>query len=425
MGKTHAAVIELSMAALREKGVYAYIAPEKGQGERAMWMKAEEILRDIPGMNFNKAKSYITFPNGSILHILGGASGPERIRGIHPKGMIIDEVADLPHDFWWGSAYGSLQVHKGWCLFIGTPKGEDLFFDLYRNLGLNPEAEDWDAIKIDVHASGLFTPAEIEKMAKDTPKDQWDREFLCMFTGTLGGSYYNQIINEMWERGKIGHYPYQTGKPVIAAFDLGLVDKTAVWFAQLDPSGDIRVIDFFEETNEDTFYWTQLLRSKPYNYHEILLPHDAKKRSTGTKGHSPREIFINHGFRVRDIPKTNSLVADIAAVRSKIYTCVFDDNSDVLKGIAHLRGYESSRDKMTGEFSPEPKSKSSHRDAADAFRYLVLGWKTPEVTSQIPEQLEKYSPMQHGLNKRNGFRLHRTQKHPGFRVTNTFPKPAR
>jgi hypothetical protein len=405
MGKTHAAVMELTMAALKEKGVYVYIAPEKDQGVRAVWQKAEDILKNIPNTNFNKAKSFIKFPNDSMLYILGGSTGPERIRGIHPRGMVIDEVADLPYDFWWGSTYGSLQVNKGWVLFIGTPKGEDLFFDLYKNYGLNPQRPDWSAIKIDIHASGLFTPEEISLMERDTPKDAWEREFLCMFTGTLGGSYYNQIINELWERGKIGHFPLISTKPVIAAFDLGLVDKTAVWFAQEDPTGDIRVIDFVEDVNEDIYHWTQVLRGRPYNYHEIILPHDGKKRSIGSKEHTPREIFGQHGFRVRDLPKTNSLVNDIAIVRSKLYTVIFDDNENVRIGLAHLRGYESARDRLTGEYADHPKEKSPHRDAADAFRYLVLGFKAPGSKNILPTSTTRYSPMKYGLKNRNGSRL--------------------
>lgn len=413
MGKTHAAAIELILAGLKEKGVYAYVAPEKDQGVRAVWKKFEDILSGIPGVGYNRAKSYVTLPNGSDIYILGGASGPERIRGIHPRGLVIDEVADMPYDFWWGSAYGSLQVHKGWCLFIGTPKGEDLFYDLYKNYGLNPERSDWSALKIDINSSGLFTEDEIAQMERDTPKDQWEREFLCMFTGTLGGSYYNQIINDLWERQKIGNFPHQTNKPVIAAFDIGIVDKTALWIAQEGPTGDIQVIDFYEDVNQDTYHWTQFLRGLKYQYHEVLLPHDSKKRSPGTKGHSPRDIFINHGFRIRDIPKTNSVVEDIASVRSKLYTCSFDDNPRVLQGLAHLRGYESSRDRFTGEYNKEPKANSPHRDAADAFRYLVLGWRPIATVSLTPTKVGFHNPIQFG-RKGNGSRLRSAEKHARY-----------
>jgi hypothetical protein len=79
----------------------------------------------IPGVSIHESELTIRFPNEATIALYGGDNA-DALRGGYFDGIVIDEVADLRPDVWGSIIRPALSDRKGWCLFIGTPKGINL-----------------------------------------------------------------------------------------------------------------------------------------------------------------------------------------------------------------------------------------------------------------------------------------------------------
>ena len=73
----------------------------------------------------------------SIIHNGGqvrlyGADNPDALRGIYLDGVVLDEYADMDPRVWSEVIRPALADRQGWAVFIGTPKGRNAFFELWR-----------------------------------------------------------------------------------------------------------------------------------------------------------------------------------------------------------------------------------------------------------------------------------------------------
>jgi len=135
-GKTVLATKILDSAARRAhmrgkvKAQYAYIAPFLKQARRAAWPYLQTWAGQFEGVKISEYNLEITYPNEAKILVFG-ADNPDAMRGFYFDGAVMDEVADMKPDTWETVIRPTLSDHKGWAMFIGTPKGENLFFDLH------------------------------------------------------------------------------------------------------------------------------------------------------------------------------------------------------------------------------------------------------------------------------------------------------
>ncbi len=408
-GKTYFCCFYMILQALLNRGDYLYVAPYKDQAKKIVWPQFKSLLQYVPQVKFSQAEQTITFPNGSIIHIGGTVTGQEKVRGIHPKGAIIDEPADMPHDFWFKSLYPAMQIHDGWVIFIGTPKGRDVYYDLFQ-MGLDPRLTDWGAISIDVYQGQIYSPERIAKMKLEMTKAGWEQEYELSWAGTIDGSYYSEILKDMQERGKIGSFPYDRLKPVVVAIDPGKHDNTAIWFAQAGKDGQPIIIDFYQSPHPDFRDVPKLILDRGYTIADVIVPNDMKRTFT----ESSRLDNLKAYFRkITVLPKCVDEVEDISITQNKLFNCKFDLNKHTNEGINCLRMYVQAKDRITGVYLKFPKEKSPYNDAADAFRYLMIGWKAPNRDSDHPTPVKygSYSPMQYGSRGLHGNRLQKSTKY--------------
>jgi phage terminase large subunit len=85
----------------------------------------------IPGVKFNESELRADFPNGARITILG-AENDQALRGIFLDGCVLDETQSIAPNLFPEIIRPSLADRKGWCVFIGTPKGKNYFFELYQ-----------------------------------------------------------------------------------------------------------------------------------------------------------------------------------------------------------------------------------------------------------------------------------------------------
>ena len=56
--------------------------------------------------------------------------------------------------------------------------------------------------------------------------------YVLVFTqAPVEGSYYGDLIVELEMRGQVCTVPYDRAAGVVTSWDLGMADKTAIWFA--------------------------------------------------------------------------------------------------------------------------------------------------------------------------------------------------
>ncbi|SPT71500.1 Uncharacterized conserved protein [Anaerobiospirillum thomasii] len=200
-GKTTLALAELIMYALKKKGLYVYIAPTLKQASLVAWKPLKQFVQqfmnvDVGGgkkMNFvevYESDHSVRFMNGSEIRLLG-SDNPDSIRGSKISGTIIDEVAQIPNELWTEVVYPALIDSQGWALFIGTPKGINLFSELYFK-GQDPQFKpQWSSRKYTVYQTEALNPHDIEMLKRDLDNNTFAREFLCDFNA----SAEDQLIN--------------------------------------------------------------------------------------------------------------------------------------------------------------------------------------------------------------------------------------
>lgn len=199
-------------------------------------------------------------------------------------------------------------------------------------------------------------------------EDAYNQEFECSFDAAVKGTYYGTHMAEAQVKGRIISVPYDPALGVITAWDLGIGDSTAIWFAQR-AFREIRLIDYVELDGQGIPDIVKYLQSKPYVYTTHLLPHDAAARELGT-GKSRQEVLRNLGLSVDVLPRMK--VDDgIQAVRNLLPLCWFDEHQ-THRGIECLREYRREWDDKLNMFRNKPLH-NQYSHGADAFRMLAIG----------------------------------------------------
>lgn len=183
MGKTVLAVNSLIDAALRctkQDPRYAYVAPFRGQAKAVAWDYLRRYGLTVPGTIAAEGELSITFPHGARIRLFG-ADNPDALRGIYLDGCVMDEVADMKPEVWGEVIRPALSDRLGWCLFIGTPKGANLFHDLYQHALTDPT---WYAGLFPVDETGMVAESELELARAVMSPNSYRQEFLCDFTAS-------------------------------------------------------------------------------------------------------------------------------------------------------------------------------------------------------------------------------------------------
>jgi len=183
MGKTVFAVNSLHDAALHHRGGdgrFAYLAPFYGQAKKVAWDYFKQFSYMIPGIRFNESELTVIYPNGSMIRLYG-ADNPDALRGIYLDGVVMDEVADMKPNVWGEVIRPALADRAGWAIFIGTPKGINLFYEIYQNALRDPS---WFAKIYTAADTGIIDEEELIAAAKEMTESQYAQEFMCDFAAS-------------------------------------------------------------------------------------------------------------------------------------------------------------------------------------------------------------------------------------------------
>lgn len=113
-------------------------------------------------------------------------------------------------------------------------------------------------------------------------KEDMKREFPSTpdeaFSASQDGYWYASYLKDLYEGGHVCNVSYDRAIPVHTAWDLGQADMMAIWFFQINRSGDINIIDFWQKNNTPLDQISIMLKLKGYNYGTHIWPHDAASR---------------------------------------------------------------------------------------------------------------------------------------------------
>ena len=341
---------------------YAYLAPLFKQAKTVAWDELKRLLKDFPDVKFNEAELRADFMDARIQ--LYGADNPDTLRGIYLDGVILDEYAQMNPKMYSEVIRPALSDRKGWGIFIGTPKGKNEFYDLYHT---STEKKGWKRFLFKASETGILDDEELEMAQQDMADTEYEQEYECSWSAALRGAYYAKELESAYEEDRVSKVPYDPGKQVVTAWDLGVADSTAIWFAQYDGKA-INVIDYYENSGEGLPHYIDVLNKKDYRYGAHIAPHDIVVREFST-GQSRKDLAFSLGIDFQVAPKLK-VMDGIDTVRTTLNKCWFDTEK-TKKGLDALLQYRSSYDDKKKIWSQKPVHDwTSH--ASDAFRYLCV-----------------------------------------------------
>ena len=370
-------MIKDALSSLKPNPRYAFISPTFKQGKSTAWDYIKTYGKNIPFVKFNESELRCDFPNGSRITILG-AENDQALRGIFLDGCVMDETQNISSTLFPEIIRPALADRKGWCIFIGTPKGQNYFYKLHKEA---ESKKDWWTGVFKASETKILDKEELEAAQAVMSSDLYDQEFECSFQAAITGSYYGAIIENLENTGKITDVPYDENLKTETWWDLGLKDSTAIWFVQRHEN-EVRVIDYEESSGEGLDFYADLLDSKPYKYDRHIAPHDIKVRELGAFGKSRLESALELGISFDIAPKL-SIEDGIESVRKALPKCYFDKEK-THKGVEALKAYQKKWDDKNQCFKNRPiHNFASH--PADAFRYgcTFIGGKRSDWKKKI------------------------------------------
>jgi phage terminase large subunit len=369
----------------------ALIAPTFTQAKRISWDYVKHYASVIPGVTFNETELRADFPNGGRIMLLSGEN-PDALRGIYLDLCVFDEYGMQNPRVWGEVVRPALSDREGSAIFLGTPAGHNHFFDILQQAKEQGEegSDQWYWKIAKASETKVVKELELDAARVQMTPEQYEQEYECSFTAAIIGAYYGKLLAALDDDNRITRVPYDPGLPVHTAWDLGINDSTAIWFAQVYRGGAVNVIDYYENSGVGLDHYAEVLRKKDYHWGDHLAPHDIEVRELGS-GKSRLETAFGLGIRFKVIPKMK--IADgINAARMLIPKCYFD-REKCAEGLEMLRQYRQEWDDRKRMFRDQPRHDfTSH--SADAFRYLALGLENRTKMTKAPQlvAVNEYNP---------------------------------
>ena len=213
-GKTRLAIYEMLVRGLQGFGPSAsiyYIAPTFEQAKRLVW----DPLRRIAGYAeqggliewYHENTAQCRLINGRKIFV-SGSDNPDALRGDAMAFAVLDEYASMKPFIWKEIVRPALMDAQGGALFIGTPKGKNHFFELYKRTKDAPGWRGWqfksrdnpflptaelDAIREDYHESSIIERRELEASFENPEEGYLKEEWLILDEEPEDGEWYVSV----------------------------------------------------------------------------------------------------------------------------------------------------------------------------------------------------------------------------------------
>lgn len=367
-GKTVALVNDLVFGGLecqKYKPQLAYIGPTYSQAKRVAWTYLKDYAEPYLAKPPQEAELKVTLKNDATIYVLG-ADNADSLRGMYLDGTVNDEYALFRPSVFSQVIRPALSDRHGWSVFVSTPRGKNLFYDVCELARKNPA--DWFHLNLPADTSGIIPPQELEELRRDMDPEEFAQEYLCSFDSALKGAIYADEVNEMFMDKRVVTGLHDPNLPCHCVFDLGFTDATVcIWF-QVHKNGKVCLVACEATTGKDIFYHIDKLNQFEGELGEVFLPHDARASNLQT-GKSIVEQFLKEGITPRIVPM-HKVRDGIAAVRRLFPHFWVDDQAtgDLLEA---MKAYRRTWDENKLMFSDTPLHDWAS-DYCDCLRYLAM-----------------------------------------------------
>lgn len=188
-GKSTLAVWATILGALRshtedgielDDAIAYYVGPAYDQVRRIVWHKYMKFAAPvIKGTNVNAGT--IELINGRRIY-LSGSDRPDTLRGPTVSDVVLDEYADMRPQVWEQIIRPSLTAVRGRALFIGTPRGRNHFYDLWKAAENDPNFSRWSFPSSD---NPMLSEDELRTAREQSHEAVWLQEYCAEFV--VGG----------------------------------------------------------------------------------------------------------------------------------------------------------------------------------------------------------------------------------------------
>ena len=239
----------------------AYIAPTYRQAKAVAWDYLSSLQAPYRWSGSMRPSCELICPTVRG-YSFWGAENPDSLRGIYLDMAVLDEMADMPESLFPEVIRPALSDRKGKCVFIGTPRGHNAFYELFTDA---ESQDDWHTALFKASETGILDEEELEAAQAMMTPDQFAQEFECSWVANVPGSVFGKELQEAQEKGRIASVPYDPTCKVDTWWDLGVGDSTVVWFTQ-SVGRAVHVIDFYENRGEGLPHYAKMLSEKEYFY---------------------------------------------------------------------------------------------------------------------------------------------------------------
>lgn len=192
-GKSYLAAWSLLINALQSDDPRSwtfYVAPTQGQARQIMW----RVLLNLGHSVIKKAHINnldIELVNGQTIG-LRGADRPDTMRGVSLNYLVLDEYADIKSEVWEEILRPACADKTAPAIFIGTPKGRNHFYDLFKYSELS-EDEEWRSWHFTSYDNPFLKEAEIDAAKRSMSSYAFRQEFMASFE-----SKGSEMFKEEW-----------------------------------------------------------------------------------------------------------------------------------------------------------------------------------------------------------------------------------
>jgi phage terminase large subunit len=182
----------------------------------------------------------------------------------------------------------------------------------------------------------------------------------------VDGAIYAAEIAALQEEGRLCHAPYDPTLKVHTVWDLGWNDSMCIALVQRSPSGEVRIIDYIEDSHRTLDSYVMQLIDMRLNWGFDFLPHDGRTKDFKS-GKSSEEILTAMGRTVQILGR-DDVEEGIKLARMMFGRLWVDKKAGEL--IDRLKRYRRMQNQKTLEFGAPLHDENSH--GADCLRYVAM-----------------------------------------------------
>jgi len=282
-----------------------FITPTYRQGKMIVFPVLRQMFSGFNNAKLNESEMSVIFDNGAELAVKG-ADNENNLRGVELTKCVMDEMAYIKPHVWEEIVMPMLATTQGECLFIGTPSGYDMMYELYSKGQSEKSWKSWQFTTLE----GGFVPKEEIELAKRTMDEVvFKQEFEGSFETTGNRAAYN----------------FDRETHCVQTNEL----SNKLWWG-VDFNVDFMTATLACEYTNGTIHFFDELRLKNSNTEELAIamkkiapgievyPDPAGKARSTTSRRSDHQILRDHGFLIRAKKSHPSHIDRLNALNRKL-----------------------------------------------------------------------------------------------------------